>query len=248
MPHILITGASSGIGAALAKAYANPGTTLTLSGRDEERLEQAGDACRARGASVRVAPFDLRDVDQVAEWLREIDERLPIDLAIFSAGLGGEIPRNQPVEFVERVRDIATVNFTSTVVGATAMADRMVARQSGRIVIVGSIAESFSLPMSPTYCATKAGLRMFVDALSIRLDRHGVGMTLISPGFIDTPMSQSLPRAKPFLMSADVAASIIIRRLAAGAHRIVVPWQFRVARRAASVVPRAIVRMILRRM
>jgi short-subunit dehydrogenase len=123
----------------------------------------------------------------------------------------------------------------------------MARRGTGHIVLVGSIAESFPLPMSPTYAATKAGLRMFAQSLDIRMAKHGVKVTLVSPGFIDTPMSRSVTEPKPFLMSADTAASIIVRRIAAGARTIVVPWQFAVIRAFTALLPRALLRLILAR-
>ena len=98
--------------------------------------------------------------------------------------------------------------------GANAIAAAMAGRGRGQIVLIGSIAESFPLPMAPTYAATKAGLRMFAEALGIRLAKHGVGVTLVSPGFIDTAMSRQVTEPKPFLMSADKAAAIIARGIA----------------------------------
>jgi short-subunit dehydrogenase len=123
----------------------------------------------------------------------------------------------------------------------------MARRGAGHIVLVGSIAESFPLPMAPTYAATKAGLKMFAQSLDIRMARYGVKVTLVSPGFIDTPMSQQVTEPKPFLMDADTAAGIIARRIAAGARTIVVPWQFAVIRGIAALLPRALLRLILAR-
>jgi hypothetical protein len=93
--------------------------------------------------------------------------------------------------------------------------------------------------MAPTYAATKAGLRLFAEALGLRLSKHGVTVTLVSPGFVDTPMSRKVKEAKPFLMTADAAAAVIARGIAAKKRVIVVPWQFAVIRTHRSVTPGA---------
>jgi short-subunit dehydrogenase len=244
---ILITGASGGIGSALARHYARPGVTLLLWGRDASRLEETAAACRARGAHCTVDSFDLRDCGAQLARLSAADAATPIDIAIFNAGLGGTAPDDAPAESPEASRAVAEVNFLAPVTGANALAAAMASRGLGQIVLIGSIAESFPLPMAPTYAATKAGLRMFAEALGIRLARHGVSVTLVSPGFIDTAMSRQVTEPKPFLMSADKAAAIIARGIATRARTIVLPWQFRVIRALTGLLPRAVLRRVLSR-
>lgn len=241
---ILITGASSGIGASLARAYADTDVTLFLWGRDAARLDAVAADCRAQGAAATTQVFDLREAAGFARLLGSVP---PPDIAIFNAGLGGTAPDDAFAESPETVQAIAEVNFTAPVVGANVMAGAMAARGAGHIVLVGSITESFPLPMAPTYAATKAGLKMFAEALGIRMAKHGVNVTLVSPGFIDTPMSRQVKEAKPFLMDADTAAAIIKRKVEAGARTIVVPWQFAVIRGLANLLPRALLRGILSR-
>src|SRR3954468_8568001 len=244
---ILITGASSGIGAALARVAARPDATLLLWGRDAARLDGIATQCRARGAQVRTEIFDLRETAALASRLSAADAATPIDLAIFNAGLGGTAPDHAAAESPDTARAMAEVNFVAPIVGANLIAETMAKRGAGQIVLVGSIAESYPLPMAPTYAASKAGLRMFAEALRLRLAKHGVRVTLVSPGFIDTPMSRSLTEPKPFLISADKAAGIISRRIAQGAATIVVPWQFGVIRAFTALLPRFILRWALSR-
>lgn len=244
MKTILITGASSGIGAGLARAYAGCGVTLLLWGRDAARLDSVAADCRARGASASTQVFDLRDA---AGFARLLAAAPVLDIAIFNAGLGGTAPADVAAEAPDVVQAIAEVNFTAPIIGANAVAGAMAARGTGHIVLVGSITESFPLPMAPTYAATKAGLKMFAEGFGIRMEKYGVKVTLVSPGFIDTPMSRQVKEAKPFLMDADTAAAIIKRRVAAGARAIVVPWQFAVIRGFANLLPRALLRRILSR-
>src|SRR6185436_10075124 len=216
---ILITGASSGIGAALArahaKAYAKFGVTLLLWGRDESRLNETARECRALGAEALTESFDLRDAPGFVTRLSAADAKTPIDLAIFNAGLGGTVAKTEFAESPERAQAIAQVNFVAPVAGASLLAGAMAKRGRGQIVLVGSISESYPLPMAPTYAASKAGLRLFAEALGMRLARHGVTVTLVSPGFIDTPMSRQVIEPKPFMITADAAAAVIARGIAA---------------------------------
>ena len=248
MPNILITGASSGLGAALAEAYAEPGATLILLGRNIKRLDETVATCRKRGAVVEPIAFDIRNVDPLVSSIRNVDARLPLDLAILNAGLGGIADTERISELPERSHEMSLVNFVSPVVTATAIGELMGSRGHGRIVIVGSLAEAFPLPMAPTYSGTKAGLAMFAEALELRLMAHGVGVTLVSPGFIDTPMSRSVPPPKPFLMTATDAAALMRRKIDCGARRLVLPWQFALILGLTRWVPRALTRTVLRRM
>jgi short-subunit dehydrogenase len=244
---ILITGASSGIGAALARAHAQAGTTLLLWGRDDQRLDQTAAQCRALGAVALTQSFDLRDVQDFVARLAAADAATPIDLAIFNAGLGGTVAKEDFAETPETAQAIAEVNFVAPVAGASALAGVMAARRRGQIVLVGSISESYPLPMAPTYAASKAGLRLFAEALGLRMKRFGVTVSLVSPGFVDTPMSRKVTEPKPFLMDADKAARVIARKIAAGARVIVVPWQFTVVRAFSDLLPRALVRWVMSR-
>ena len=243
---ILITGASGGIGAALAGALAAPGVTLLLWGRDETRLTEIATICSALGATCETRAFDIRDAQTQVANLAAADAAHTLDLAIFNAGLGG-MPDTALAEAPEAALATAEVNFVAPVVGANAIGRAMAGRGRGRIVLVSSIAESFPLPQAPTYAATKAGLAMFAEALSIRLAKYKVGVTLVSPGFIDTPMSRQVPPPKPFLMDADAAARAIVRGIRAGRRRIVVPWQFAVIRGLVMLLPRALLRALLAR-
>jgi short-subunit dehydrogenase len=242
---ILITGASGGIGAALARVYAAPENRLVLWGRDEERLNATVKQCSARGATVEAARFDLAEFGRLVDNLEAADTRHPLDLAIFNAGLGGSVPRDRAAQDVQNALKMVNVNFTAPVVGANLLAERMAKRGRGRIVLVGSVAASFPLPMAPVYAGTKAGLALFAEALGLRLERFGVRVTLVSPGFVDTPMSRSLDEPRPFLINADAAAAIIARGIERGARQIVVPWQFAAIRAAVKLVPRPVLRALL---
>jgi len=245
MANILITGASSGIGAALARVYAKPDNRLVLWGRSAERLALTAEQCRARGAAVETAAFDLTDLDRLVRMLDAADAEAPLDLAIFNAGLGGSLPRERAGQDVAVAISMAGVNFTAPAVAANFLAQRMAGRGRGRLVFVGSVAGFYPLPMAPLYSGSKAGLMMFAEALRLRLGKFGVTVTLVSPGFVDTPMSRSLKEPRPFLIGADQAAAIVARKIARGARHIVVPWQFTVIGLAVRLVPRPLLRAVL---
>jgi len=247
MQTVLITGASSGIGKALAEVYARPGNQLILWGRNQERLEEVAKNCRTRGSPVESDSFDISDLDALEQKLVASDAQLPIDLAIFNAGIGGSLSRDCLTQSPEATRNMIAVNLAAPLVGANLLAARMARRRNGHIVFVGSIAGNFPLPMAPAYSATKAGVALFAEALRLRLERYGVRVTLVAPGFVDTPMSQALNEPTPFLISSDTAAGIIAKAIDRGAGEIVLPWQFAVLLRAASFMPRSIIRAVLAR-
>lgn len=245
---ILVTGASSGIGAALAKAYASPSTNLVLWGRDAERLGQTARECRSLGSTVQTLQLDLHNIAEIAGHIREFDGLSPIDIAIFNAGLGGTASDSHAAECVERSLHVATVNFTAAVVGANAVAERMATRGRGHVVLIASVADTVPLPMAPTYAGSKAGLKMFAESLAIRLEHYRVRVTVVSPGFVDTAMSRQVHAPKPFMISAEVAATIIKRRLEKRATRIVLPWPYAILTVAFRWLPGPIRRTVLRAM
>ena len=244
---ILITGASSGLGAALARFYAAPDVHLSLWGRDAGRLTDVARDCREHGAAAETTSFDMRHPGSLAEALAGLDAERQIDLAIFCAGLGGTIG-DRRVESPARAMEIATVNFTACVVGAAALAERMVERGRGQIVLIGSIAGAFPLPIAPTYSGSKAGLKVFAEALRLRVAPLGVAVTHVAPGFIDTPMSRQITGPKPWMASAEAAAAIVARAAARQAGHLVFPRAFAAVRAAYLCLPGPLRRAIMARL
>src|ERR1043166_6783690 len=138
MTHILITGASSGLGAALARHYAAPNIHLTLWGRNTERLEGVAAQCRGAGAIVESVIVDLHDVHAIEAHIDRCDGKRPIDIAVFNAGLGGITPQGRIVESARRAFEVATTNFTAAAMGASTIAEHMVKRRRGQIVLISS--------------------------------------------------------------------------------------------------------------
>lgn len=224
--RILITGASGGLGSALARFYARPGVTLVLWGRDKVRLSAVAEDCRAAGAIAETRSLDLRDVAGAVAALSAQDGTLPLDLALFVSGLGDTRAAGDRVEDHELVARLGTINFVAPAALAAALAARMAARGEGRIVLVGSAAAFHALPFAAAYSGSKAGLARFADALRLSVREHGVKVTLVSPGFIDTAAGRQVPGPKPLMLTPQTAAACIARAVARGTAHAIMPWPF----------------------
>lgn len=247
--HIVITGASSGLGAALAYFYAAAGTILSLAGRDLARLQTVAAGCRARGAEVAYEVVDVTDAAGMDRWLRTRDTACGVDLLIANAGIGGiGVIAPDDGEAGDVARQIIEINVIGVLNTITPLLRRLVGRRRGHVAIVSSLAGFLGLPDAPSYCASKAAVRIYAEALRRRLAPHGVCVTAISPGFVDTPMSATLPFIGRWLWPADRAARHIAAGLARGKHEIVFPWQLHLAVRFAALLPTAIIdRVLIRR-
>ncbi|MFT8353670.1 MAG: SDR family NAD(P)-dependent oxidoreductase [Gluconobacter japonicus] len=244
--RILITGASSGIGEALALHYARAGTHLVLWGRNQTRLDRVAAQAAKHGATTETLALDLCDPEAALEALRKADDTTPVDILILAAGLGDIRPEGELTELPEQVKTISLVNFTTPVTLATEMARRMVTRGGGNIALIGSVAAFHDLPIATAYSGSKAGLARFSTALHAAMTPHNVHITLVSPGYVDTPMSQRLEGARPFLVSSRKAARIIARAIGQGRAHLLFPWPFALARLLEMLVPRPIAHRLLR--
>lgn len=218
---ILITGASSGIGAALADAYAAPGNRLALSGRNRERLDAVAARCRAAGAEVSTCAVDVCDRDGLAAWMAAEDRKRPLDLVIANAGISAGTGTFG--ETARQAEQIFAVNFDGVVNTVQPAAELMRPRRRGQIAIMSSLASFRGFPGAPAYCASKAGVRVWGEALRGMLSRDGIEVSVICPGYVKSPMTDRNDFPMPFLVEAARAAQIIRRGLAAGKSRIVFP-------------------------
>jgi short-subunit dehydrogenase len=219
---IVITGASSGIGAALALAYAAPGVTLALTGRDEKRLSGVAAQCRVRGAEVIPAVLDAADRAGMAAWLRDIDAAHPVDLVVANAGVSAGSGRGGESE--EQARAVFDTNLTGVLNTIHPLLDRMRARRRGQIALMASLAGYRGFPGAPAYCASKAAVRVYGEALRGEAAADGVAVSVICPGFVESRMTARNPFPMPFLMDADRAARIVRKGLARNRGRIAFPW------------------------
>lgn len=237
--HRLITGASSGIGRALALLWAVPGRTLSLQGRDPARLGEVAAAARAKGATVVEGLVDVRDGQALGQWVLERDTATPIDMVVANAGIAG----NPGVSAV----DIMTVNAVGKIATVEPLIERFCARRRGHIVLTSSLASFLASPTGPAYAASKAAVRFYGEGLQPRLARHGVELTVVCPGFVDTPLTRVNRFPMPFLMDAERAARIIDHGLAAGRGRIAFPLPTYLLARTLGIMPAGLRNRILMR-
>jgi len=244
---VVITGASSGLGAALAMAYARPESVLGLLGRDRLRLGATADACEAKGASVRMATIDVADAPAMAAWLGGFDREHPIDLLVANAGTSAGPDPDDASEGVETASRQIHVNLLGAINTVEPLLPALCARGHGRVAVVASIAAYRGLPYSPGYCASKAGLRADAEALRPRLAPRGVGITIVCPGFFDSPMTDRFNGPTPFLASGEAAARIVKRGIDRGRRRVAFPWLLVLGLQFCDIAPAFIGDAILRR-
>jgi short-subunit dehydrogenase len=219
---IVITGASSGIGEALALDYAAPGVALALNGRDAGRLETVAAACRAKGATVVADAVDVVDREKLAQWLTAFDDAHPVDLLIANAGISID-KDNSSLDDFSRVRKTFDVNVGGVFNTVEPLLPRMIARKRGQIGIVASLASFIGLPYSASYNASKAAVRVWGESIRYVLRKDGIGVSVICPGFVTSRMTANAPFPMPFLMTAERASSIIRHGLARDHARIAFP-------------------------
>jgi short-subunit dehydrogenase len=235
--NIVITGASSGLGRALAFAYAANGVTLGLFGRDMERLNSVATACRSVGARVETYCVDVADAESMRRSLFDFDERAPVELLIANAGISSGIDPKGAQESPETALRVLRINIFGTLNTIQPVLERMVSRRAGQIAIVGSLAAWRGLPSSPAYCASKAAIETYGIALRGMLRNDGVRVNVVSPGFVETPMSARVIGPRPFMISAAYAAGIIKRGLARDRARIAFPWPLSLATAVVAILP-----------
>ncbi len=233
--NIVITGASSGLGAALAVHYARPGVTLHLSGRHAGRLAQTASLCEELGAHAHSVTLDVTDAAAMQQWLETIDAETPVDLAIANAGISAGLGGGE--EKAEQARAIFSINIDGVVNTLSPLIPRMIARRSGQLALISSLAGIRGLPSSPAYSASKAWVRVYGEGLRGWLARTNVKVNVVCPGFITTPMTDVNPYRMPFIMPADNAATLIARGLAKNKSRIAFPWQLYLPLLAMTALP-----------
>jgi short-subunit dehydrogenase len=221
---ILITGASSGLGAALARAYAAAGVTLFLGGRNQERLSQVAEACRQKGAAVETEIIDVTERIATETWVLAADARLPLTLVIANAGISGGTGHRLG-ETAEQTRAIFAANLDGVLNTLLPIIPKMQARRSGQIALMASLAGFRGLPSAPAYCASKAAVKVWGEGVRGWLARDRVGVSVICPGFVETAMTAQNRFPMPFLMTAERAAQIMKKGIAANRARIAYPWQ-----------------------
>lgn len=230
--NVAITGASSGIGRALAVECAKRGDRLFLCGRDAERVADVAAECRALGAAADGEVVDVADADAVRRWLDASDAAAPLERVFSNAGVAtGE-------ENEENVRRTFAVNVggnVNTVLSAIEIFRRR--GGGGQILVTASVAGYGPLKGCPSYSATKACAKTWALALRGALAPEGIRVSAICPGFVRSRITERNTCPMPFFMEADKAARIILARADRNVGLIAFPWPMRFASWLLSVLP-----------
>jgi short-subunit dehydrogenase len=195
------------------------------------------DACRKAGAEATIRSLDITDCAAAVAAIDEEDRAGAISVAVFAAGLGDIRSVDALVETPAQIVRLGVINFIAPSAMAAALADRMAARGRGQIVLIGSAAAFHALPFASAYAGSKAGLARFAQALRLGVKSHGVRVTLVSPGFIDTAAGRKISGPKPFLMQPAYVAARVAKASARGQAHLILPWPFALLRLAERLLP-----------
>jgi short-subunit dehydrogenase len=233
----IITGASSGIGHALAHELAKRGYELALLARRADLLDGLVRELRTRAVAVAC---DVIDAAAVRDAVQRAQGELggSFDLAVANAGVS--IPGHATKFNMAEAEQIIRVNVLGLMYLYDAVIPSMIARKSGRFVGVASIAGLRGLPTAGPYSASKAAVQAFLEAARIELVPYGVGVTIVNPGFVATPMTEKNRFRMPFLMQPDAAAVVIADGIERGARVVEFPRPMSLLMRATRYLPDAL--------
>ena len=234
---VFLTGASSGIGEALAIALAKKGAVLGLVARREELLNELKDKCEANGGTARVFACDVTDADALQKAADEFRAEFGhIDVMIANAGIGGNDKETREYR-PEAVKKLVDINLLGSANAVHAVIKPMIERKSGHLVAVSSLAGFRGLPKSAAYSASKAGMTAFFESVRLDVAKHAVDVTIIQPGFIKTPLTSGRENKMPFLMELDDAIPLLIRAIEKKKRFAAFPWQLATVVRLGKFMP-----------
>jgi short-subunit dehydrogenase len=234
---IFLTGASSGIGEALAVALAKKGSVIGLAARRGELLEKTAKECEKAGGGARVFALDVTDENAVQLAVDEfIHEFGHVDVLIANAGIGGNNAETRDLNPLA-VKKVIDINLLGAVNAVHAVLPSMKRRNSGHIVAISSLAGFRGLPKSAAYSASKAGMTAFFESVRLDVKHLGIDVTIIQPGFIKTPLTAGRTNKMPFLMDLDDAVPLFIRAIEKRKKFAAFPWQLATIVRAGKIMP-----------
>jgi hypothetical protein len=245
VPKVFITGASSGIGSALARQYAKQGASLGLAARRGEQLKALAEVLTSAGATqVFCYPLDVTDAAALRSAAKDFIARLSVpDVVIANAGVSGGTLTEcaEDLEVIKRILEINVYGMAATFSPfIAAMRQSAKTGKPGRLVGIASVAGIRGLPGAEAYSASKAAAFTYLESLRLELRSSGVRVVTIAPGYIETPMTAVNPYRMPFLLPADEAARRFVRAIERGTSYSVIPWQMGVVAKLLRLLPNAL--------
>jgi short-subunit dehydrogenase len=242
--RIWLTGASQGIGRALAIELAHQGAICALTSRDEKSLKELCDQLKARGGTALSLPGDVTDIERMRAIAGEIEAQLGgIDILIANAGTH---IFTKPLEFdTKEYLALMDLNYGGMLRCIEAVLPGMLKRGSGQIVGMGSLAGYRALPRAAAYGASKAAINHFLESLRFHLVSRNIRVTVINPGFVRTPLTDKNDFHMPFLVEPERAARIICSGLARQKDEIVFPFPFSWVFKLMRILPGPIYKAII---
>ncbi len=234
---VFLTGASSGIGEALAIETAKRGAVVGLLARREELLNELAGKIERNGGTARSFAVDITDAEAVAEAAQALrDDFGRIDILIANAGIGGNNRETRNLE-AAGVTQVINTNLIGAVNAVAAVLPSMLERKSGQLVAISSLAGFRGLPKSAAYCASKAGMTAFFESVRLDVQKKGVSVTIIQPGFIKTPLTFGRESSMPFLMELEDSIPHFLGAIEKRRKFAAFPWQLTAIVRAARFFP-----------
>lgn len=234
---VLLTGASSGIGAALAVALSNRGAIVGLLARRQDKLVAICKEIESTGGNARILMADVTDSTAVAAAAAKLrDEFGRIDILIANAGIGGNNRETREFE-ADALAKVIDINLVGAMNSVSAVLPQMLQEKQGQLVAISSLAGSRGLPKSAAYSASKAGMNAFFESVRLDVMQRGIDVTIIQPGFIKTPLTSGRSSKMPFIMELDDSIAYFLKAIEKQRKFFSFPWQLAALVRAARFLP-----------
>ncbi|EJX08117.1 short-chain dehydrogenase/reductase sdr [gut metagenome] len=237
MTNVFITGASSGIGAALARQYAERGATLGLVARNPEKLRSLIDSLPGDKSHYFALPADVTKRDEILAAAQKFEELSGgADIVIANAGISHGV-KTEFYEDLDVLEKVYQTNVFAMAYTFHAFINPMKKRGHGQLVGIASVSGIRGLPGSEAYCASKSAVITYTESLRVELGKVGLRVQTICPGFVATPLTAKNPYKMPFILTADEFATLAVKKIDAGTSYCVLPWQMGILAKILRILP-----------